>query len=213
MEEGEIREQLDGGEDETFVYSGAASDDPAPPPSDVPSPSAPITMRATSSSLSRERSSSTSAIKEGKTAGPSSSLTPRGEASPFSRFENDNILTLNSDLSKTPSASTQFHRPAPTDSPLRSSIAPSAKELDLDVLKKLIFSAAASGDLDRLQALMDGGNESDEYPSAFTISNWTNSEGEVRADSVIVSRGNESSPKFMYRFLSTRLPIEDIFPS
>lgn len=103
------------------------------------------------------------------------SVTPRGDASPFSRWENDNILSLDTDLSKTPSA-VAIHRPPHLDSPLHSG----ARSFDVDMLQKMIFSAAAAGDLDRLQALMDSGDELDEYPSSFQMSNWTNGEGEVR---------------------------------
>ncbi|KAL8286312.1 hypothetical protein RQP46_004800 [Phenoliferia psychrophenolica] len=181
-------------EEESFSYSAAAAaaaSEPAPPvvvaaeaSAAAPhSPTAPITMRTTSSSLSRARSPSTSAIKEGRTTHASGasasspafgvSVTPRGDASPFSRFENDNILSLDTDLSKTPSASAPIHR-----TQLHSPAARSARDVDVD-LKKLIFSAAATGDLDRLQALMDGGDDLDDYPSSYQMSNWTNGEGET----------------------------------
>ena len=162
------------GEEEAFSHSASEPAEVAPG-----SPTAPITMRATSSSLSRERSSSTSAIKEGHTthalaAAYGASVTPRGaDPSPFSRFETDNVLSLDTDRSKTPSTSVPIHR-THLDSPA----ARSARDVDTD-LKKMVFQAAASGDVDRLQALMEVVDDSDDYPSAYSMSNWTNGEGEV----------------------------------
>ncbi|KAM0756078.1 hypothetical protein T439DRAFT_351802 [Meredithblackwellia eburnea MCA 4105] len=189
-------------------------------------PPAPITMRASSSSLSRERSPSTSAINEGRsatspplspiptttTSASSSihaygvSLTPRGVDSPFSSRANaeNNILSLQHSpttsssadhiLSSTPSASNNFHSHA---SSLRTAYNPPVNNIahtlstarvitqdghvDKDLLKKLVFSAASSGDLDRLHSLVDASNseENEDYPSPFSISNWRNGEGET----------------------------------
>lgn len=163
---------------------------PAPPPPKDPklnaeatpftSPSAassaPISMTRTASSLHRARSPSTSGLKEGQEGRPnghpleySASVTPRSGPSPFAHYSSSETST-SPDLSSTPSA-TSRHRPSHSKETKTVTGSVGAHGYDPSVLKTLIAGACSSGDLDRLQALLNAGDGSDDSPSVFALAN------------------------------------------
>lgn len=188
MEEGESSEELpDLDDDAPFAYPSPATTTSPPAPlklnAEAPSftfpstsvNSAPISMpRASASSLSRERTSSTSALNEGHLGDIHANLplhygvsvTPRGGTSPFAHFSASD-LSASPDLSTTPSAS---HRP-PHLQTKTTAKSVGTTGYDPAVLKTLITGACASGDLERLKALLSGGDGSDEFPSVFALAN------------------------------------------
>lgn len=141
------------------------------------SPTAPITMPRTASSLSRERSPSTSGIREGQEGSLGhplqygASVTPR-DASPFAHFSASEAPS-SPDLSSTPSATTPHHRLSQSRKTNTAAGSVGANGYDPAVLKSLITDACITGDLYRLQALLNGGDGSDEAPSVFTLANRT----------------------------------------
>jgi hypothetical protein len=141
------------------------------------SPTAPITMPRTASSLSRERSPSTSGLRDGQEGSLGhplqygTSVTPR-DASPFAHFTTSEAPS-SPDLSSTPSAKTRHHRLSRSGKTNTATASVGANGYDPGVLKSLITDACITGDLYRLQALLSGGDGSDEAPSVFTLANRT----------------------------------------
>lgn len=225
LEEGEIREGLqEETEEESFVYPSQST----PPSSSDPlsasaapfiypgtplTPeervsSAPITMR-TASSLHRTLSSSTSGLKEGRTAhalssAPSSplsygvSITPRDASSPFLRQG-----LQGADLSTTPSSID--HLPL---SPLDSPPPLSCKGLDLAELKTLIGKASASGDVERLRGLMSG-DGSDRFPSSFVLANSPSPHSGLTPLHYAARRGKVEVCKYLIEEAGAMVELED----
>lgn len=137
--------------EETFTY----------PASEVAQP---IRMAPRPGSLSRQRTSSTSALR-GSSSPPSrysggTSVTPRGVSAFDRHFENE-------DMSTTPSASTSvFHQSSPKST---TSLKDATKEIDLVALNSLVSKACARGELEKCRMLIEAGGAG--YPSAFDLAN------------------------------------------
>ncbi|ORY85384.1 hypothetical protein BCR35DRAFT_313422 [Leucosporidium creatinivorum] len=171
-------------------------------------------MPRTASSLSRERSPSTSGIREGQEGSFAqhplqygTSVTPR-DASPFAHF-NASEAASSPDLSSTPSATTPHHRLSQSRETNTATGSVGAHGYDPAVLKSLIVDACSTGDLDRLQALLGGGDGSEEAPSVFTLANRTLTSSGLTPLHLAAGRGHLEVVEWLVKEAGAMTELED----
>ncbi|BGP44970.1 hypothetical protein JCM10450v2_000785 [Rhodotorula kratochvilovae] len=175
------------------------------PSSSSPSPT-PIAMPPKSvSPAARNRSSSGAS-----TLNVASSATPRGVASPLARMES---AQLPSEPSASPPPTPSAAPPRP-DHPSRSpSTVSSSRGYDPTVLRNLIATACANGDLERLQSLMaprvavDEGEP--EPPSPFTLANQTSSHTGLAPLHYAAQKGHADVVKWLIEEAGAMPELED----